>query len=171
MLALIVADRDLLGVVQQDVRRHQRGIREKPGQHVFIALFGRFVLELGHTGEFAVANRALHDPRQLGVLRYVTLHKHARPLGIEASGKKEHGRFSGLGPERRRIASNGEGMQVDHSVETVRGLVADPAHDRSDEVPQVFLASRLDTGQYAGHEPASLEVSLLGNACFRPGRG
>ena len=81
VLALVVADRDLVGVVQQDVGRLECGVREQAGRDkvVLIAL----VLELCHAAEFAEAHVALHQPRQFGVFSNVRLNEERADVGIE----------------------------------------------------------------------------------------
>ena len=46
VLALVVADRDLIGVVEQDVGGLQRGVGEEPAADEILLAFGRLVLEL-----------------------------------------------------------------------------------------------------------------------------
>ena len=86
VLALVVADRHVLGVVEQDVGRLQRRVREQAAGDE-LAL-GRLVLELRHARQLAEAHRALHDPRQLAVLGHVALHEHRGHVGVEADGEQ-----------------------------------------------------------------------------------
>ena len=53
VLALVLAHRDLVGPVEQDVRRLQHGIEEQARAHELL-LAGGLVLELGHPLEVAV---------------------------------------------------------------------------------------------------------------------
>ena len=72
MLSLIVADRHLIGVVQQDVGRHEHRIVEEPDAEGFVLTAGpasgaEFVLELGLAAQFTERRHAIEDPRALGV--------------------------------------------------------------------------------------------------------
>ena len=88
VLALVVADRHLVGVVQQDVGGLQRRVGEQPGGDEVGLALGRLVLELRHPAQLAEADRALHHPRQLGVLGDVALHEHRGHVGVEADGEQ-----------------------------------------------------------------------------------
>ena len=72
VLALVVADRHLVGVVQQDVGRHEHRIGQQRQPDRFRA--GRLLPELDHPGGLAVAGGALEQVVQLGVLGYVGLY-------------------------------------------------------------------------------------------------
>ena len=88
VLALVVADRHLVGVVEQDVGRLQRRVGEQAaGDELAGALLG-LVLELDHPRQLAVAHVALHQPGQLGVLGDVALHEHRRHLGVETDAEE-----------------------------------------------------------------------------------
>jgi hypothetical protein len=53
MLPLVVADRDEVGLVEQDVAGHQNRVGEECGGDEL--LFRRLLLELGHPAELSVA--------------------------------------------------------------------------------------------------------------------
>ena len=89
VLALVLAHRNLVGVVQQNVRRLQGRVGEQPPRDEVVAL--RLVLELGHPAQFAEGRRALHNPGTLGVLADVTLYEQSAALGIEAAGYQQLG--------------------------------------------------------------------------------
>ncbi len=83
MLTLIVADGDLLGVVEDDVRRHQHGIAED-GRRDRIALARRLVLELRHPGELAELRDGIEQPLQLGVGGNVGLYKEQATIRVDS---------------------------------------------------------------------------------------
>ena len=87
MLALVVADRDDVGLVQQDVTGHQHRIREERGGDELVRI--GFVLELRHPAELAVARDRAEQPRRLGVCGHVALHEHAGAVGIEAGCEQD----------------------------------------------------------------------------------
>ena len=57
VLALVVADGHLVGVVEQDVGGLQRRVGEQPGGDELALALGRLVLELGHPRQLAEADR------------------------------------------------------------------------------------------------------------------
>ena len=73
VLALVVADRDDVGLVQQDVARHQHRVGEQAGADELLLV--ALVLELGHPAELAVARDGREQPGRLGVRRHVALAK------------------------------------------------------------------------------------------------
>ncbi len=73
VLALVVTDGHLVGVVDQDVRGHQGRVGEQAGAHALSAF--ALLLELVHPAQLAEAHGALHQPGQLAVLVDVTLHE------------------------------------------------------------------------------------------------
>ena len=94
VLALVVADRHEVGLVQQDVGRHQHRVGEQ-------ARAGRIprrplpdlVLELGHAGKLAHAGGALEEPGQLGMLMDVALDEQRATLRVQP-GRHEQGRHA-----------------------------------------------------------------------------
>ena len=80
MLALVVADRYEVSLVQQDVGRHEDGVGEQAQASGLLAALGRLVFELGHAGKLAHAGGALEEPGQLGVLMDVALDEQRAPL-------------------------------------------------------------------------------------------
>jgi hypothetical protein len=150
VLPLIVADRHLLGVVQEDVGRLQRRVREQAGGDE-VGLIG-LVLELRHAAQLAEAGRALHDPAQLGVLGHVALGEQRHDLGVEAGRDEDLRELEDLRPQLGRVLRDRDGVQVDDAVNgVVVVLFLDPAPDRTQVVAEVDLAGGLDAGEHAGH--------------------
>ena len=80
VLALVVADRDAVGVVEEDVGRLQHRVGEQPDPHPLLA--PALLLELGHPPQLAHRGGALEQPGQPRVLGHVALHEDAcRRLG------------------------------------------------------------------------------------------
>ena len=152
VLALVVADGDLVGVVQHDVGGLERRVGEQPGRDEVALALGRLVLELGHPAELAEADRALHDPAELGVLGHVALDEDGGDLGVEADGEQHRGHAHGGVAQRAGGVGDGERVEVDDAVEHV-GLVlaAHPVPQRTQVVAQMDVAGGLDAGQHAGH--------------------
>ena len=72
---MILAYRDASGAMLQNVGSHQNRVGEQTHGGVLSALLLGLVLELGHTGRLTKAGEAVQNPRQLGVLGHVRLHK------------------------------------------------------------------------------------------------
>ena len=83
VLALVVLDRHLVGVVEQDVRRLQHRIEEQARAHELL-LARRLVLELVHAKQVAVRGDRAEQPAELRVLADVGLAKEDAALGVEA---------------------------------------------------------------------------------------
>ena len=106
VLALVVADRHLLGVVQHDVGHHEHGVVEEPDAQRLdpvVALLRELVLELGHAAQLAERRHAVEQPGELGVGAHVTLHEQQRPVAAEPG----RGEQRGQAPGRRRRARPG----------------------------------------------------------------
>ena len=87
MLALVVADRDDVGLVEQDVAGHQDGVGEEAGGDDLLPL--ALLLELRHPAELAVARDRGEQPGRLGMRLHVALAEHRRALRVEP-GREEH---------------------------------------------------------------------------------
>ena len=152
VLALIVADRHLVGVVQQDVGGLQRRVGEQPGRDEVAFALGRLVLELGHPAELAERHGALHHPASWLCCTHVALHEDGGHVGVEAD-REQHRRQPqrGLADHARRLG-DGEGMEVDDAVERVALVLAvDPVAQRPQVVAEMDVAGGLDARQDAGH--------------------
>jgi len=151
VLALVVTHGHAIGVVEQDVGRHQRGIGQQAGRHE-VRAFG-LVLELGHATELAERCRALEDPGQLGVLVHVALDEERGHVGIDADGEQQLGQLERAGPEVGGILRDGERVQVDDAVEGVGSvLVGHPVAQRAEQVAELHVAAWLDAREDTSHE-------------------
>ena len=119
VLALIVADRHLVGVVQQDVGGLQRGIREQTGRDELALPLRGLVLELRHPAELAEGDVALHDPAELAVLAHVALREHGGDVGVEPDGEQHRGELHRRVTDHAGLLGDRERMQVDDAVECV----------------------------------------------------
>ncbi len=153
MLALIVAYRHPVGVVEQDVGRHENRVGEQTGAGRFLSALGRLVLELGHAPQFAEARRAFQHPRQLGVSRDVALDEEGAGVGVEPCRQEQRRHGERPGPELRGVTGDGQGMQIDHAVEAVaRPLVGDPPAHGAQQIAEVRVAGGLDARENSRHE-------------------
>ena len=87
VLPLVVADRDDVGLVEQDVARHQHRVGEEAGGDELLA-FALF-LELGHTAELSEPGDGREQPRRLGMRRHVALQEERAALRVEPDGVEE----------------------------------------------------------------------------------
>jgi segregation and condensation protein A len=150
VLALILADRNVIGVVQEDVCGLQRRIGEEPAADEVLLALGGLVFELGHTGELAVAHGALHNPAELIVFGYVALGEDGCHVGVEANSEEHRGGTQGRGTNLARLVSDRQGMEINDSVERIGTvLTRDPVTQRSEVVAKVQIAGGLNTRQHA----------------------
>ena len=152
VLALVVADRHLVGVVEQDVGRLQRRVREQPGGDELTLALGGLVLELRHPRQLAVRQRALHHPGQLGVLGDVALHEHRGDVGVEPD-REQHRRQLDRGlADDAGLLDHGQRVQVDDPVEDlVLVLPVDPVAQRTQVVAEMDVTGGLDAREHTGH--------------------
>lgn len=152
VLALVLADRDLVGLVEQDVRDLEDRVGEEADGGAVGALLGGLVLELGHAGGLAEAGEAVHDPAELGVLGDVALDEQGAVLGVETGGEQLGRGEPGVGTQLGGVLRDRDRVQVDDHVEGVVGLLeGDPLADGAEVVAEVERACRgLDSGEHAG---------------------
>ena len=84
MLTLVLTNRDLVRVIEQDVCGHQHGIGEEAHGRSLGAVPAGLVLELRHPACLAEAGQAGQDPGQLGMLGDMALHEEGRPVRVDA---------------------------------------------------------------------------------------
>ena len=147
MLPLVVADRNDVGLVEQDVARHQDRVGEEGGRDEL--LFRRLLLELRHPAELAVARDRRQQPGRLGVRGDVALDEDRRPLGIEP-GREQHRRDVAACPRAARLGSccDRDRVQVDDAEEGLAlllglGVLTEPPA----VVADVRVAARLDAAE------------------------
>ena len=84
---------------------------------------------------------------------HVALDEQGAPLGVEPGGQQVEGGVVGAGPQVGRVDVEGQGVQVDHAVEGVVGvLVGHPVAEGPQVVAEVEVAAGLDSGEDACHE-------------------
>ncbi len=86
MLFLVFTHRHLVGLIQQDICRHQHGIIEQTGVDVFRIARG-FVFELSHTAQLAKIGVAVQRPAQLRVFRHVGLYEDGTFFRVDTTGQ------------------------------------------------------------------------------------
>src|SRR5262249_48740559 len=162
MLTLVVADRHEIGLVEQDVARHQHGIREEPSRDELVAI--ALLLELRHPPELAIARHGRQQPGRLGVRGDVALDEDRRAFRVEPCRDQHRVEVERRAPQLVGVVLDRDRMQVDDAEERVAaflclgvlaeaaGVVADrlrsggldaaeDAHGRSPEMLSAFPAS------------------------------
>jgi hypothetical protein len=155
VLTLVLAYRHSVGVVGEDVGRHEARVGEKADPRRLVTAFSGLVLELGHPRELPETRGAFHQPRELGMRRNVALQEQRARLGIQPSGEEQSGhrqrRLAALGG----ITGHGQAVQVNHAVVAVtQVLVLHPIADSPEQVAQVRFACRL----YTRENPRRLRI-------------
>ena len=161
MLLLVVADRHVGRLVEQDVGGLQHRIGEQADARA-LAVLARLLLELGHAVEPAHARGAAEDPGQLGVRRHRAWANRidlsgSIPLAISAAAisRTLERSCSGIDVDRQRVEVGEE--------EQALGLVLHPhpAQDRAEQIAEVEVAGRLDAGNDA-HGGLAQPASVYG---------
>ena len=151
VLTLVLADRYLIGVVQDDVGGLKGWVGEQSsGDEVALAL-GRLVLELRHPAQLAERDRALHHPAQLAVLGDMALHEHRGDVGIEPDSEQHRRQTNGRLADHAWRLGHRQRMQIDDPVERVGMLTIDPVAQGTQVVAQMDIAGGLDAREHAGH--------------------
>ena len=143
MLALVVADRHDVGLVEQDVARHQDGVGEEAGGDEVLAF--ALLLELSHAAELSEPGDGREQPSRLGVRRHMALQEERRALRLEADGEEQRRQVERAVVEVLRVVVDGDRVQVDDAEEGVARLLRrDVLAHRADVVADVFGTRGLD---------------------------
>ncbi len=150
MLPLVLADRDLLGAVEQDVGCHQHRIGEQPDAGVLGALLRGLVLELRHATGLAEAGHAGQHPRQFDVLGHLALHEQHRPVRVDTDREQLRGGDQHPLAQFLRVLRHGDRVQVrDEVIGVELVLHRHPLLQRTEEVPEVEgVRGGLNAGQH-----------------------
>ena len=134
VLALVVANRHGVGLIEQDVGGHQRRIVVETGADR-LAVVTRLGLELCHAVQPSNRRKAVEDPRELGVLGDLRLQEERAALRIDARGEQRRGKLACQRAQRRGVLRNGDGVEVDDAEDVVVAiLVGNPVADRANVV-------------------------------------
>ena len=152
VLALVLADGNLVGLVQQDVGGLQDRVGEQPHAGHVRAGLGRLVLELDHPAGLAEPGQAAEHPGELGVLGHVALHEHGAAVRVEPGAEQLCGGDPGPAAQQRRVLRHGDRVQVDDAVERVVAVLQrHPLAQRAQVVAEMErVGGGLDTGQHSG---------------------
>ena len=148
MLLLILAHRDVVRLIEQNICRHQSGISEETGVDI-VGVLGGFVLELGHTAELTEHGVAVQHPAQLSVGRHMALHEQGVLFGIQTAGNVDGQLFQRATTQIGGSLADSDGVHISHKVVAVVLLgPGGPGLDRTQIVAQVQIAAGLDAGQH-----------------------
>ena len=172
MLFLVLAYRHEVGVVDEYVDGHQRGVGEQSGVDalagglvahdvaldvVFLALLlggdaeglAGLVLERCRAHEFADAGVHVHQQVHLGNLRHVALHIYYIALRVEAGGYVFGQDLLHVLVEHLRVGMGGEGVEVgDDEAAVVVVLHAHELIQSAEVVAQVQIAGGADAAEH-----------------------
>ena len=148
VLPLVVADRDDVGLVEQDVARHQHRVGEEAGGDELLA-FALF-LELGHTAELSEPGDGREQPSGLGVRRHVALEEEGAAIRVEPDGVEERRQVECAVVQVARVVLDGDRVQIDDAEEGVALVLGrDVLAHRADVVADVLGTRCLDAGENA----------------------
>ncbi len=149
MLLLILADRDKIRLIEQDVRRHQHRVGEQARRDV-VSMLLRLHLELRHAAQLAELRVAAEHPRKLRMCRHVRLDEHDVLLRVEAAGDILRQLLQAAAAEIGRDLPDRDRVHVDDAVDAViLVLQRDPVFDRAHIRPKRQIAARLNAGKNA----------------------
>ena len=155
VLPLVVADRDDVGLVEQDVARHQHGIGEEAGGDELLAL--ALLLELGHAAELPEPGHGREQPRRLGMAGDVALQEERAAVGLEADREEQRRQVERAVVQILRVVVDRDRVQVDDAEERVALVLGrDVLAHRADVVADVFGTRGLDAGENAHGSHLSL---------------
>src|SRR5262245_54422952 len=152
VLALVVADRDDVGQVEQDVAGHQHGVVEEARRDELLLL--GFLLELRHPPQLAEARDGAQQPGGLRVCLNMALDEDGRTVRVEAGREQPGGDGQCRLAEDLRLERRRDRVQVDDAEERVALLL------RGDVLPEpaAVVAERLvPGGADAGEDPHSVD--------------
>ncbi|MNN25197.1 hypothetical protein D3C81_1386560 [compost metagenome] len=150
MLLLVLADRHLGRLVEQDVRRLQHRIGVEADAGAFLVL-ARLLLELGHPVQPAEAGDTVEDPGQFGMGGHRRLREDGGLGRVQARRQIGRRDLARLGRQLLRLLPDGDGVHVGDEDEQGRARVLQlgEALQRAQIVAQVQGAGGLDAGQDA----------------------
>ena len=150
VLALVDADRDDVGLVQEDVAGHQHRVGEERGRDELLCV--GLVLELRHPPQLTEARHGRQQPIRLGVGGDVALGEDRRALGVETRRDEEREEVERPLAQLLRVVLDRDRVQVDDAEERVARLLLlvlgrDVLAEAARVVPEVLRARRLDAGE------------------------
>ena len=150
VLLLVPAHRHLVGIVDENVGRHQHRIGEQAVVDLLIPAPG--VLEGVRPFQQAHGRDATEHPGQFGDLGDVGLAKEGMAFEIHAQGGEGGHQLIGLLAHHLRIANRGQRMEVGDEIKGFPRLLQGQGRlDHAQVIAQMRLSGGLDAGQGASH--------------------
>ncbi|MPM37082.1 hypothetical protein SDC9_83688 [bioreactor metagenome] len=148
MLLLILTHRHQMGLIQQNVRRHEAGVGKQAG--VDVIRVGRgFILKLGHARELAEHGVAVEHPGKLGVLRHMGLDENDALVGVQPAGDKLGKQLQTLAAQVGGVLPHGDGVLIHHAVHgVVLVLQQHPVAQGSQIIAQGDFSAGLSSAEY-----------------------
>jgi hypothetical protein len=168
VLLLVLADRHVGRLVDQDIGRHQHRIGVEADRRGFTVL-ARLLLELRHAVHPADAGDAVEHPGKLGMRRHHRLVEDDVLGAVDARGEEGRGDLARLARQHPGVHRHRDGVLVDHAVQAlVVVLQAGEVADRAEIVAEMQVAGGLYTGKDATLEAA---VGVGGQMRIQRGAG
>ena len=154
MLLLVFTNWHKISMINQNIRRLQYRISEKPQTYkgLFISLpkLIPLVLELGHARQFAVTGGTAEYPGQFNVFGYKTLNEQV--FRLYATGQKIKNHLPGVLAQLHRVVGHRHGVIIHHAIEAfIVVLEPHPILYRAKVIAQVKIARRLYAGENVFH--------------------
>ena len=136
MLCLVGTDGHIVRLIEENIARHQRRVREKPCVDV-LGMLCRLVLELRHARKIAKWAETREHPAHLCMRGDVTLDEDEALLGIEAACQQQGKRRTARLPACSRLLIDRERVQVgDKIIAVIRLLQTPPVLHRAEVVAE-----------------------------------
>jgi hypothetical protein len=149
VLALVLADGDLVRPVGEHVGGLQHGIEEQPGRHQ-VPLRAGLLFELGHPVQISERGHRREQPAELGVLVHIALAEEDAAARIQPGCEQRRGSVVDRLAQHRWFVGDRDRVQVDDAVDRLAAVLSrDVLGDRPDVVAEVLAAGRLDAGEDA----------------------
>ena len=169
VLLLILAHRDDIAVVHQNIRRHEHGIGEEAVRGMKAA--GDLVLVAVAALQQAHGRDGAENPGKLAVLRHITLAEEDAFRRIKAAGEEIDGEFADVLAQPVAILHGGEGMVVgDEVVGVALMLQLERRLHHAEVIADVKSAAGLKAGKDA-HKAADMAARagiVKPAVCVRP---
>ena len=121
VLTLVVAHRNEVRPIQQDVGRHQHRVGEEAGGDE--VLLSGAILELRHPPKFAEAGHGAEQPGRFRVGGDVALEEDGRAVGVEPGGEEQRCQVERRLVQLRRLKRSGDRVEVDDAEERLALLL------------------------------------------------
>lgn len=118
VLLLVLSHRHIVGLIEENVRSHERGISEEATVDI-VRILGRLILKLGHTRQFTKHGIAVEHPAQLGMLVDVGLDEQGVLLRVQTTGNILGQLLQRAPTQVGGVLTHGDGVQVCHEIVTI----------------------------------------------------